>query len=97
MSHETIYSWIYSTSQKPYKWFQFLPRHKAKRGLRTAKVKNKVRIKDRVSICDRPKEINKNKTLSHWEYVFKCCCLYYKRSTNVIIFGVVFLWGVQTG
>jgi len=73
VSHETIYKWLYEESQKILKLFQFLPRHKARRGQRASKAKDKVRIKDRVSIHERPKEIDKNKTFGHWEADLMSC------------------------
>lgn len=73
VSHETIYAWLYTPRQKAHKWFKFLPRHKAKRGFRSSKVKNKVRIKERISIHERPKEIDKNKTFGHWEADLMSC------------------------
>lgn len=73
VSHETIYKWIYSTSQKADKWYKYLLRHKAKRGLRKSKCKGESRIKDRVSIHDRPKIIDKNKTFGHWEADLMSC------------------------
>ena len=37
LSHETIYAWLYLPSQKKEKLWKFLPRHKAKRGLRKSR------------------------------------------------------------
>ena len=73
VSHETIYSWIYSASQKVNKWYKFLLRHKVKRGLRKTKGKGESRIKDRVSIHERPNVIDKNKTFGHWEADLMSC------------------------
>ena len=73
VSHETIYKWIYSASQKADKWYKYLLRHKAKRGLRKSKGKSESRIKDRVSIHERPKIIDKNKTFGHWEADLMSC------------------------
>ena len=67
VSHETIYAWIYSASQRAGKWYRYLARHKRKRGLRKSRGSNESRIKERVSIHERPKFIDKNKTFGHWE------------------------------
>lgn len=73
VSHETIYKWIYSTSQKAEKWYQYLLRHKRKRGLRKSKGKGESRMKDLTSIHERPKFIDKNKTFGHWEADLMSC------------------------
>jgi IS30 family transposase len=65
--HETIYKWIYALSQKADKLYTYLTRHKAKRGLRKSHGKAGSRIKNRVSIHERSKKIDKNKTFGHWE------------------------------
>ncbi len=67
ISHETIYSWIYTKAQKQEKLWKFLPRHKAKRGLRKSVNAGLSRIPNRVSIHDRPKIIEHKKTFGHWE------------------------------
>jgi IS30 family transposase len=73
VNHETIYKWIYSASQKAEKWYKYLLRHKAKRGLRKSKGTGESRIKDRISIHERPKIIDKNKTFGHWEADLMSC------------------------
>ena len=73
VSHETIYAWAYSASQKAHKWYKYLLRHKSKRGLRKSKGKGESRIKDRISIHERPKVIDKNKTFGHWEADLMSC------------------------
>lgn len=67
VSHETIYSWLYQSSQKKEKLWKFLPRHKAKRGLRKSKGAGKSRIPNRVSIHERPSIGQKRKVFGHWE------------------------------
>lgn len=67
LSHETIYSWLYQKKQKQEKLWKFLPRHKAKRGLRKSKGAGVNRIPNRVSIHDRPKVVAKRKEFGHWE------------------------------
>ena len=65
--HETIYHWIYQGSRRKEKIWKFLPRHKAKRGLRKSKGAGASRIPNRVSIHQRPKHIDKRTTFGHWE------------------------------
>ena len=59
VSHESIYKWIYSGSFSNEKLWNFLPRHKKKRGLRKSKSSGISRIPGRVSIHKRPKSIGK--------------------------------------
>jgi len=37
ISHESIYAWLYKSAQRKEKLWKFLPRHKAKRGLRKSR------------------------------------------------------------
>ena len=67
VSHETIYTWLYKPLQKRQKLWKFLPRHKAKRGLRKSRGAGVNRIPNRVSIHERPKEIETKKVFGHWE------------------------------
>ncbi len=67
VSHETIYSWIYEKTQVKQKLWKFLPRHKAKRGLRKSKGAGQSRIPDRISIHNRPPIGKKRKEFGHWE------------------------------
>jgi transposase, IS30 family len=67
VSHETIYKWIYEPTQRQEKLWKFLPRHKAKRGLRKSKGAGAGRIPNRISIHDRPKTVSNNKAFGHWE------------------------------
>ena len=67
VSHETIYSWIYSSSQKSEKLWQYLTRRKRKRGLRKSKGAGASRIPNRVSIWDRPKAVETRREFGHWE------------------------------
>lgn len=63
---ETIYSFIHRTGQKAEKLWQYLARrHKKRRALQARRSRDA--IKDRVSIHDRPEEINDRNTLGHWE------------------------------
>jgi len=66
--HEAIYQWIYRKPQKNEKLWKFLPRYKAKRGLRKSKGKGEVRIiPNRTSIHERPKEVEGLQEFGHWE------------------------------
>jgi len=67
ISHETIYTWLYQKAQKNQKLWKFLPRHKARRGLRKSKGAGQSRIPDRVSIHERPNIGEKRKIFGHWE------------------------------
>jgi len=67
ISHETIYAWIYGPSQRKERLWKFLPRRKARRGLRKSKGAGQNRIPNRVSIHERPKTVEKRKEFGHWE------------------------------
>jgi transposase, IS30 family len=70
ISHETIYRFIYAqiTRTKDYRWRRYLPRAKSKRGWRGRRGGSSVKtIQHRVSIHQRPSEIETRKTPGHWE------------------------------
>lgn len=67
ISHESIYAWIYKSPQKKEKLWKFLPRHKAKRGLRKCQSAGTCRIPNRISIHERPKNIESRRIFGHWE------------------------------
>lgn len=67
ISHETIYAWLYRAPQKREKLWKFLPRHKAKRGLRKTRNGGQGRIPHRVSIHSRPLKVDGGKEFGHWE------------------------------
>lgn len=67
LSFESIYAWLYKPQQRREKLWKFLPRHKAKRGVRKSKGAGVSRIPNRVSICERPKIIESRRTFGHWE------------------------------
>ena len=67
ISHETIYAWLYKKTQKDQKLWKFLPRHKARRGLRKSKGAGQSRIPDRISIPERPNIGSRHKIFGHWE------------------------------
>jgi IS30 family transposase len=67
LCHETIYAWMYSKNQRSTKLWKYLPRHKAKRGLRKNRGAKMNRIPGRVSIHDRPAIVAEGKEFGHWE------------------------------
>ena len=67
ISHESIYAWLYQPLQKKDKLWKFLPRHKAKRGLRKSKGAGVSRIPNRISVHERPKIVASRRTFGHWE------------------------------
>ena len=67
LSHETLYSWLYRPQQIKEKLWKHLPRHKRKRGLRKYQKAKASNIPRRVSIHQRPQEINDKTTFGHFE------------------------------
>lgn len=67
VSHETIYAWLYRKPQQKEKLWKFLPRHKAKRGMRKSKGVGISRIPNRVSIHERPTVVETKQEFGHWE------------------------------
>ena len=67
VSHESLYAWIYRQPQKQEKLWNFLARHKAKRGLRKSSGASISRIPCRVSIHLRPKTVESKRSFGHWE------------------------------
>jgi IS30 family transposase len=69
ISHEAIYMHIYSHPQASLnrKLIALLPYQKTRRKRANAVNKRRVRIKDQVSIDQRPKHIEERKEIGHWE------------------------------
>ncbi|NCN03903.1 MAG: IS30 family transposase, partial [Candidatus Pacebacteria bacterium] len=65
--HETIYRFIYAEENKVKTLWEYLPRKQKKRKKKYGRKSQKVRIPDRVSIHDRPSEIENRKIFGHWE------------------------------
>lgn len=65
--HETIYRYIYSKENKIKKLWEYLPRKQKRRKKQNGRSSQRVRIPDRVSIHQRPKEIEKKHVFGHWE------------------------------
>ncbi|WP_225871922.1 IS30 family transposase [Scrofimicrobium canadense] len=65
---ESIYQWVYSKAQKWRELVQYLPRGNEKRRKRSGrKVHRQSCIPDRVSIHDRPGEVEDRLEFGHWE------------------------------
>jgi IS30 family transposase len=70
ISHETIYRFIYAqiARHQDYTWRHYLPRAKAKRGFRGRKGGSPATfIQNRVSIGQRPSEVDDRRQPGHWE------------------------------
>lgn len=69
ISFEAIYQHIYRHRQSKLgrKLIALLPYHRSKRRTKRKEAKNRIRIKDQVSIDNRPKHIENRKQVGHWE------------------------------
>ena len=69
ISHEQIYQYIYNDGrdQNGRHLFRYLRRKKPYRQPKFSRKANKVAIKERVCILERPEDINEKLTLGHWE------------------------------
>lgn len=67
ISYETIYKFIYSSTGKELKLWEYLPRKQKKRKRKYGRKVHRSRISNRVSIHDRPKEIDQRIEFGHWE------------------------------
>ncbi len=69
ISHESIYRFIYAqiARHNDYRWRHYLPRGKSKRGWGRRKHHPMEHIKDRVSIDQRARYIERRRQLGHWE------------------------------
>ncbi len=66
VSHESIYRFIYSRTGRELKLSRYLPRRKARRGLRYFKARKPV-IPDALAIANRPQAIEARTEFGHWE------------------------------
>jgi transposase, IS30 family len=64
---ETIYKFIYDVKQKDKVYWEYLRRKQKRRRKRGGRKAQRVRIPDRVSIHQRPKEVEERKKAGHWE------------------------------
>ena len=67
IAHETIYAYIYADENKSRKLWEYLPRKQTKRRKQHGRSVHKSHIPDRVSIHDRPPEIDGRSQFGHWE------------------------------
>ncbi len=66
---ETIYRWIYAPEQmkRDNPWYEYLRRKQKKRKKYKGRTVHRGHIPDRVSIHERPEEINARAVFAHWE------------------------------
>ena len=69
LHHETIYRYVYDPQQADKRLWEYLPRKQTKRKHQHGRKVHKSRIPDRVSIHDRPAEIETRATFGNWEGV----------------------------
>jgi len=71
IAHETIYKWVFNQSQKDDQqglyWYEYLRRKQKKRKEQKGRSVHKSHIPDRVSISQRPLEVNDREEFGHWE------------------------------
>jgi len=68
ISHESIYRFIYYRSEQRDYWHRLLPRHKSRRGRLGKRGGSPVdRIQERVSIQERPADVQHRASPGHWE------------------------------
>lgn len=67
VSHETIYNYVYSHSEKQKELYKHLRTGRKVRRKKFSRKKQKNPIKNRVSIHSRPIEISEKKEFGHWE------------------------------
>jgi IS30 family transposase len=65
--HETIYRFIYAPQQRDKKLWEYLPRKQKKRKKKYGRKSHRVHIPDRVSIHERPAEVETRSEFGHWE------------------------------
>ena len=80
VSPETIYAFIHRAGQKAEKLWKLRPRGRAKRGRRRAR-QPRTTIAERVSIHDRPENVQERREAGHWEGDLLIC----KRMRPVLV------------
>lgn len=65
--HETIYRFIYSVKQKDRAYWEYLRRKQVRRRKRNGRKSQRIRIPDRISIHQRPDEVEQRRVPGHWE------------------------------
>lgn len=79
INHNSIYAWLYLKPQKEERLYKLLPRGKATRGRR--KKIHRGKIRDRVSLTERPSEALDRMQAGHWEADLLSC----KRNTQHLL------------
>lgn len=64
---ETIYQWLYQPAQVQAGWYEYLRRKQKKRRKQHGRAVHRSQIPDRISIHDRPQEVNNRTEFGHWE------------------------------
>lgn len=66
---ETIYRWIYNQPKNEFGlyWYEYLRRKQKRRRKRIGRKVHQSHIPDRVSISQRPEDVNDRKVFAHWE------------------------------
>ena len=67
ISHEAIYKYIYSPEAKNLKLFECLPWKRKRRQQKHGRISNRSHIPNKISIHDRPNEIETRSTFGHYE------------------------------
>lgn len=67
ISYECIYQFIYAEENKEKALWEYLPRKQKKRRKKYGRKSQRIRIPDRVSIHDRPNEVEARIAFGHWE------------------------------
>lgn len=65
--HETIYRFIYAEENRQKVWWEYLPRKQKKRRKKYGRKVHRCRIPGRVSIHERPAEVESRQVFGHWE------------------------------
>lgn len=65
--HETIYQFIYTKENQEKKLWEYLPRKQRKRKKKQERKTQRIHIPDRISIHERPEEVNSRTVFGHWE------------------------------
>lgn len=67
LHHETIYEYIYDPERKDDRLWEYLPRKQKKRRKQHGRSVHRSHIPDRVSIHERPQEVDDRTEFGHWE------------------------------
>jgi transposase, IS30 family len=67
ISHESIYTWVYSKAAVGEDLYKHLPRGVKKRHRRLNKRRSRIQIPGRISIHSRPKSVENRCQIGHWE------------------------------